>query len=1343
MRNRILSFILVFSLIFILMPQKARAENGYWQLVKTENFGAGTFSFDTVKQTNKVNVGQYSTKYYADDGSITVSANFDMLKDSYIPGEEIKVSVTVTSENGENVPAVAYIDIIDDEPAIINESGYEYPDLADRTKLRVAYTGTAFTNQSNPQKEYYVGFTLNPYEEVTGGYTSDTGTLRSFMIDYNDHDYMGIYYGFKDGSNYTSFKPCGTLFTYKWVPETPKPVHEEGTVVAGGGPGEQSGGDFGGDIVNPGDEGWEPFEGDGPYIDPGTETGDGGGYSSSENNGGSSTYNSGGSYDSTYGGGSGGLGDTIPVVGVGVAIGAGIAVATKRKKKGDNKQKQKDGKQEKKGSTYRIYTDKDFGDTLIPGGEEKTIYARVVEIRQDGREIHRSDLTENLSGFSETQGLFVMTGGISAGRRMINVQIPDVNFSCDSATVGIRFVGKNGTYTEHLQFKVEHEEPRITFKQDILYLPADYFVYNPKHPDINRKLPFLVTGLGENFKVEADITKKGGYRVTLEQDAMHKDMYYAVFDEIPYVAPVEDSAAEQVKAKRAGDFEEYSLNIRASSPDEKREVTVHFPVRRIFMGLRIEADGINCFMDREKKGMPAVSDVFVTLFSWDEYKREMLTIAPYYLSWSFEALPDAPDEEVQVLTNLGLFLQPYDTIGTKENSQMGGGNITAATRCRAFVEKAVLDVPNRFEVILHITAVYQNQQYEARKKVLLRSQPLRVFNNSKEAIDAIKSDSKKRDMLVHVQTRINGRRLLNQLFPLAKLIEVMLDAYDEKYGFDSHQVEIVDNYWRRFVTGGFVGANADPEFTAKRATSFWEFASSAIEDPTRLQESGLVEACIEFIDEMLYQGEQAEASMGFWKRMAFCAATGTIGEGALAILKASRITREYAYSGRDNYGELMKMLIEETVYDELKGRALGVPIGWGVKNLVKGGIKTFYVGKELKVELVTKYKNYTAAKNAQKAIQAAKEAEKAAQNAALKQRIIFNKTHKWTPEEIKLQQQAQTASQNSYKKVMDLQAAHKNLNRYPSEANLKAYNDAAKEVWGDVGARNHLKNLKADGANLLRQDFNDFRNAVYDPVTAGAKKGVAQKLGVPESQIHVFNATGNKRGGYGMDKDVTLIRTDKSGYDMGDVDFKLQEEELLTRFHEKMTGQKNAPMSECRKTAVKYDFTPVAGEFHPEKYADFEGMVKNPGKILKNPERNIQTFIYKSEELLKQSEELRKSADDIMDAVKTRNGVMTEAERNLYNRFLDDSNAANWYSQYTLIKQHKRSTNARNTAFMSRHGNESKISDSLRTKIAIINEGVEFNGTTPFETDLILHDMGTDFRSVVHECANVLNETNY
>jgi hypothetical protein len=118
------------------------------------------------------------------------------------------------------------------------------------------------------------------------------------------------------------------------------------------------------------------------------------------------------------------------------------------------------------GSSYKMYIRKDFGDKIRYDKPALTVYARMGEVKADGTEIDRPDLTEQIEIFSGT-GVIKISGQTMAGNYMGALVEAETVKGAQNPTEGIisfKFSGEGGHFQNNVTFKLIGE-PYISFPE--------------------------------------------------------------------------------------------------------------------------------------------------------------------------------------------------------------------------------------------------------------------------------------------------------------------------------------------------------------------------------------------------------------------------------------------------------------------------------------------------------------------------------------------------------------------------------------------------------------------------------------------------------------------------------------------------------------------------------------------------------------------------------------------------------------------------------------------------------------------------------------------------------------
>ena len=297
-------------------------------------------------------------------------------------------------------------------------------------------------------------------------------------------------------------------------------------------------------------------------------------------------------------------------------------------------------------------------------------------------------------------------------------------------------------------------------------------------------------------------------------------------------------------------------------------------------------------------------------------------------------------------------------------------------------------------------------------------------------------------------------------------------------------------------------------------------------------------------------------------------------------------------------------------------------------------------------------------------------------------------------------------------------------------------------LQGNKNAQNLLRNHPSD---MLRANFNAQMQEMYKNTDPVAIKKMAERLGVPESDIQVWNgATGNDaRDLYlgrkiGADRDVTFQVRGKDGKWV-DIKEEIMEECYAQAFDEVHFGFYSHDRQELLKTLKKFDQATVNGLEGAESYGQDLGRIIDKARQtekLIDPRRVANTFKHKCKEFIGQGESCRRQAEQLFDA-----GLYDEAMRiQGYGEALVEEGIRQ------NVKQFKRILDPRIEALAVK--GVGKDYSLLYEKVRIL----ESLGNPPpkdalpitlEEARVVLQDQyGTTLEQVVEECASIIEEIN-
>ncbi|MBR5687445.1 MAG: hypothetical protein IKX36_05760 [Prevotella sp.] len=478
----------------------------------------------------------------------------------------------------------------------------------------------------------------------------------------------------------------------------------------------------------------------------------------------------------------------IPASVIAAIVGYGL---TRRKGDSDESRQEQSGRCE-----MHIY--KDFGNTLMVGDMPRQVYAKIV--RKDARGGVSNDpaLTSLIQITSGDDYLQVADGGMQGEWRTAWVGAPETANAPEEGIVTFRMGNEGGSYTNRLHFLIEAGE--VIFGQPNLTLPAHY--------EKEARLPFVVTGIEQGAPVMATITDSSGnttsnYSVVTEWNEKEQ-LYYAV---------IRDRVLDKEKDKGVpGKYLTFKLKVEAMSRSGK-PILGELYLYRYYMGLVLEIFGgndVKCFIEeydvmkhRTKKFaaesggkwyVPAETKCKLTLFDYDEAENRILQLAPIPKEFKVKA----QDENKQYLADK-VFVQ-IDVTSCKP-----GDGTYGVLRCT----KAVLDAPNRVEGVAVCSVMQGEKKITLEQNVRLCSQPRRDFADNFVMDAALKDDNRITDQLFHIRSEIYRNKLVDNLFPLVKYIDMVIDGYDPDFGYDKKTLKTITRTYNDVFTGVKAGANAE------------------------------------------------------------------------------------------------------------------------------------------------------------------------------------------------------------------------------------------------------------------------------------------------------------------------------------------------------------------------------------------------------------------------------------------------------------------------------------------------------------------------------------------------------
>ena len=874
---------------------------------------------------------------------------------------------------------------------------------------------------------------------------------------------------------------------------------------------------------------------------------------------------------------SGENGWVVPAAIAGALGAGGLALRGRRKKKAAAKKSKKAPKEEKKKTedkqdeeddeekaTYEMRIRKDFGDTLTPGDAAQKVYARIVRIPQGGTASTDTALTSKISitgdGYLNVSGQSLAGGYMSA-----SVEAPQTGSIPDDAVVNFRLAGGGGSFTNRMHFKIAKSE--IIFFQENLTLPAC--------SDEVWRLPFAVTGATKDTTVEACYSCLDAYDVKIEPG--EKDgLFYAVIKE------------KKKDKKEAGTWEQLSLGIKVTSG--AAEISDSLPLYRFHLGLKFAPHStIPCYLQTSATGKMEVAKAYAQLawFDWDPKTNDVVTLYPVPTDFKITA---KGEKEQGYLDKLGICCRATAT--TTENGR----------QLEIYPCKGVLDAPSRFKATISITAdCGQGRMETASKEVLIASQPVR------QNVTSAMYDEDKRigEGLINIQSSIWNNGEYSRLFPLYKLIDVMLDGYDGAYGYDKHQVETVKDVYKRFLNGDLAGANA----RAERVT---------LADEMRM-----------FVNSFLQTSEEVENSMGFFTRMAVGVATLGMSEAVFTSLQVARDMKATVEKGGGVY-DVLVVGVKAAAWEALTDFDVWKGVGkkFAPKQFEAAAKSVENMTKQAK-EAASDYFSETIGKRTKGILENSKNVKSKVASQADEAIGAFKKHPEMSDLDKKLDQVYRNGQAHGKAKVEDLQAAQWLMENNPTPENVKLYKKKVLEVQRDKFAMHQMNSL-ADG-NSTRAAFNKELDNVYKDVDDEVRK-ILKEQGY-ELDEKPFAATSSNKADLVEGKKVTFDRdvTYKT-VDGGDVPQKAAQEAYEKAFYKRTTGIDAPSDKAAREWAQMHDQTVVQKGSAVSYEDDLNPVIKDWDQKLTNAEHTGRVMTYKSTEWFHETDQMIRKANTLEDS---------------------------------------------------------------------------------------------------------------
>lgn len=851
-------------------------------------------------------------------------------------------------------------------------------------------------------------------------------------------------------------------------------------------------------------------------------------------------------------------------------------------------------------SVCLLQVGKDFGNVLA-AGETGTAVARILRRDKSGRDTVDEALSRKVR---------IIGDDYLQAEKVSGIAVPvtaQVSVSSDAKTVPDKAVVTFGLYGEDgsrfvcfMHFTTA--KPRVLFAQTDMNLPAGYRE--------TVRLPFALEGVPADAEITAAVEDggKGLYTVEVEYDK-EEGLHYAVIRDTQKTAKGEAGASEY-----------HPLRIRAKKGDAVAEGELM--IYRFTTGLRLDLDAIECYPGAKNE------PTFLTLFDVDPASGEIRALAPNFAGGEAkkdEANPvivdwrmTAEDKDRQNLVDhLGIVLK---TASDRHNYGSGG-------RVVVFDPRAFVIPPNRIKATVVVTVAYLGETYELKQPVLLRSQPRR---------EEVTKETEEEDMRIMaglhgIRSQIYRNGWYSHLFPLVRVIDMLEEGYDPRYGYDPASVDAVREQFRRFINGETLGANA----TAEQVTFADEiaiFMKSFVETTDETQKyvnsipgiiarlalgyftGGASEVVFQGYDFVCNSVEMADKALSYAKSEN-ANATGVLKIGA-------------TIAGREAFWEGVGKLGKE-------GLAKAKNAGFTAANMRKAGAE------------MLENTGFFAGKGGQRVL-AAVRGGAAANAKALKAAV--ESTPKIDPsglgdaerEMVKAFENGQAMAREN---LENLKAAIWNYKMNKTAVNKRLFNDLVLKCQSDKAAMYMMQNYADESMDALRREFNATMAGFHARSIKTTEKELlefARKNGIKTKAVFVENATGNSAKDIANGKKVPIDRDTTFYYfdEYGEKQYfneKLTTEIYNRNLYKETRGFDCTDQKFADRDARRLDSTVIEDVLeNPESYGrDLGKMTQAEYQKLKlsDPKKVRETVRYKMNEWFEEGDRLMKEGFGVKDAL--------------------------------------------------------------------------------------------------------------
>ena len=914
----------------------------------------------------------------------------------------------------------------------------------------------------------------------------------------------------------------------------------------------------------------------------------------------------------------------------------------KKKKKENDGAKQEEEKPEKHPSTFRMVLYKEFGDTLVVGTDPKVVGARIEEKTHDGRIVERPDLSRTIR-ILEGENIQLRSTGFDGKYMCGSICVPEPKKSAipPKGTVTFYFETPTGILRNHVEFYIE-DNKRIVFTQPNITFVAGH--------QSTETVYFYVVGLG-NEPV---------FDVTLEDDKKK------TFEIISHVRPDKEGSwsvdlkdcLTDIPQQMAGNMDNCYLAVTAKQilQDGERKITERLPVHRFYEGLRMVVDHvkayavvagtepINCTEEILKsqdqtlkenqnlKGMaywgeydvsvvPAHTRLELTLFAWNKEKNMIGSPSPQDVNIVFEDVSESLEwfgkkgaEITEPVRALGFKVQQFGIDSRPISQHADLTDCRTTTYVYEIIPSAIMIPPNRCKVAITATASYDGRSFEDKQTLMVISMPMRYAPDMESLTNMMKFDAQVQERLVYMITRLTNLPQAPQFNALICKCRLMLDSFDERFGFYMPDYYQAKSLYLRLMRG-----EIGPLYVAEHTYS-WE----------EVHFGDAFNMCME-----TFEAHEPKTVMG-----RILLGIVTLGYSEILYYTPKRFLLECQKAGEDyNSGFFTHF------YIGAKFAYFEAAQNWAGQQLIGGAIKEISssqfgqalqemaheIHRDIRSVERSLCKNYSSINFVSKlARNGRKLAQMKIDGSILgKKKLEIGKFKMESSPDLKeLKAIAERAQKLGEGKVKQFIKACNDPNISPEE--LKKLVLA---IQCDHYAKTYLNSAKV--IDKYRFRFTTENTILHENVKRALKKQLAKDFNVPESQITFFEATGNATKvnavnckKIGMDHDYT-IRV--NGQDLP--------EEVAGRYWNdeycfQATGSKNFSPWDADKLAYQSEQTAVSAT-GPESFGSDVKKVIDPkgtaAEAFDNPELVQKVQNYKIQEPLDKFEEYMRKASQAPD----------------------------------------------------------------------------------------------------------------